>query len=432
MFRRPFRIVAALLLIAALVAVVYVTRWRNAMPAPGAFGGRGSGQPTPVRVVEVRSGSIDVSLSALGTVTARNTVVVHSRVDGQLSRIGFQEGREVASGAVLAEIDARPFQAALDQVQGQLARDEALLASSRNDLIRYQTLLAQDSIAKQQVDDQAALVSQYEGTVQADRGAVANAKLQLSWTRITAPIGGRVGLRQVDVGNAIHAGDANGLVVLTQTQPINVTFAVPAERAPDIQRRWKEGAKLVVDALNRDGRTPLARGTLESADNVVDPTTSTVKLKAVFDNMDGALFPNQFVNARLTLMTLDDQLLIPSSAVQRGTPGTFVYVIKADATATVRPIVLGPSSGDTVAVERGLKAGERVVVDGTDKLREGAKVEAAVEAPTPAARGGHGGHGGHGQWKQRGDGKDGPAGGPASGAPTDGQRRRHSTGDSTP
>ena len=171
MFRRPFRIVAALLLIAALVAVVYVTRWRNAMPAPGAFGGRGSGQPTPVRVVEVRSGSIDVSLSALGTVTARNTVVVHSRVDGQLSRIGFQEGREVASGAVLAEIDARPFQAALDQVQGQLARDEALLASSRNDLIRYQTLLAQDSIAKQQVDDQAALVSQYEGTVQADRGA---------------------------------------------------------------------------------------------------------------------------------------------------------------------------------------------------------------------------------------------------------------------
>ncbi len=430
MFRRPVRIVIVVLLVAALVAIVYVTRWRNQAPAPGGFGGRGSGQPIPVRVVAVRKGTIDIALNALGTVAARNTVVVHSRVDGQLSRIDFQEGREVKAGAVLAEIDPRPFQAALEQVQGQLARDEALLASSRIDLSRYQTLLTQDSIAKQQVDTQAALVSQYEGTVQADRGAVANARLQLSWTKVTAPIAGRVGLRQVDVGNAIHASDANGLVVLTQTVPINVTFAIPAERAPEVQRRWKQGTPLAVDALDRDGRTALARGKLESADNVVDPATSTVKLKAVFDNADGALFPNQFVNARLTLVTLDDQFLIPSSAVQRGTPGTFVYVVNADSTTTVRPIVLGPSSGDTVAVERGLKGDERVVVDGTDKLREGAKVEAAVEAPAPAARG-RGPRGGHGQWKHPTDGKGGPPDAPTEGAPANGHRHRPTSGDST-
>jgi len=433
--RRSYRIFGLILVVVAIAATIYVTRWRDSATPGGAAPGGGargrSGAPIPVRAVAVRNGSIDVTLDALGTVTARNTVVVRARVDGQLSRVAFQEGREVKAGAVLAEIDPRPFQAALDQAQGQLARDEALLASSRSDLSRYQTLLAQDSIAKQQVDDQAALVGQYAGTVQADRGALATARLQLSWTRVTAPISGRVGLRQVDEGNVVHAADTTGIVVLTQTQPINVVFAVPAERAPQIQRRWKDGAVLQVDAFDRDGRTRLARGRLESADNVVDPTTSTVKMKAVFDNADGALFPNQFVNARLTLATQDGQALVPGSAVQRGTPGTFVYVVNADSTVSVRPVTLGTTNGDTVAIAQGLKADEKVVVDGTDKLRDHARVEAAVDAPVNPQHG-HGGHGGHGSrggvggqgpWQGRGDAGHAPA----AGAPPDGDpsARRH-------
>jgi multidrug efflux system membrane fusion protein len=379
------------LVVVALATAIYFARWRNAAPAGGAAGGRGgAGQPVPVRAMAVRVGSIDVVLDALGTVMARNTAVVRARVDGLLQRIEFEEGHDVKVGALLAEIDPRPFAAALEQVRGQLARDEALLQSARNDLDRYQTLLAQDSIAKQQVDDQAALVRQYVGTVQTDRGAVENARLQLEWTHITAPIGGRVGLKQVDLGNMVRAADLNGVVVLTQTQPINVVFAVPADSAPAVLRRWKEGAELPVDAYGRDGKTLLAHGRLESADNIVDPATSTVKLKALYANTDGALFPNQFVNARLTLATLDNQLLVPSAAVQRGTPGTFAYVVNADSTVSVRPIVLGTIQADVVAVTAGLKAGERVVIDGTDKLRDNAKVAAAVDAPAgdaPGARG---------------------------------------------
>jgi membrane fusion protein, multidrug efflux system len=340
--------------------------------------------PVSVRVAAARSGSIDSVLDALGTVTARNTVVVRARVDGQLIRIGFEEGREVKAGAVLAELDPRPYEAALEQARGQLARDEALLAIAKSDLDRYQTLLDQDSIAKQQVEDQAALVHQYAGAVQADLGAVANAKLQRDFTRITAPIAGRVGLRQVDVGNMVHAADVNGVVVLTETRPINVVFAVPADRAPEISRRWQSGQALRVDAFDRDGKTLLSTGRLESADNVVDPATSTVKLKAVFDNQNGALFPNQFVNARITIATLDNQTLISVAAIQRGTPGTFVYVVGDDSTVAIRAVAVGALNNDTVAVTSGLKVGERVVVDGTDKLRDGSKVETAIEAPAGA------------------------------------------------
>jgi membrane fusion protein, multidrug efflux system len=386
-------IIGAAVMIAALASAIYVARWKDAPsgagpgaggPSAGARGRGGSGMPVSVRVAAARSGSIDAVLDELGTVTALNTVVVRARVDGQLVRIDFEEGREVKAGAVLAEIDPRPFDAALEQARGQLARDEALLAIATSDLDRYQTLLDQDSIAKQQVEDQASLVRQNQGAVQADLGAVANARLQREWTRVTAPIAGRVGLRQVDVGNMVHAADVNGVVVLTETRPINVVFAVPAERAPEILRRWQSGQALRVDAFDRDGRTLLSTGRLDSADNVVDLATSTVKLKALFDNTDGALFPNQFVNARITIATLDNQTLIPGSAVQRGTPGTFVYVVGDDSTVAIRPISVGATNGDAVAVSAGLKAGERVVVDGTDKLRDGAKVEAALDAPANA------------------------------------------------
>jgi membrane fusion protein, multidrug efflux system len=391
--RRIAWIAGVAVVVAALASAIYVARWKDASsasgpgtggPSAGARGRGGSGMPVSVRVATVRSGSIDSVLDALGTVTARNTVVVRARVDGQLVRIAFEEGREVRAGAVLAEVDPRPYDAALEQARGQLARDEALLAIAKSDLDRYQTLLDQDSIAKQQVDDQASLVRQYTGAVQADLGTVANARLQKDFTRITAPIAGRVGLRQVDVGNMVHAADTNGVVVLTETRPINVVFAVPADRAPEISRRWQSGQVLRVDAYDRDGKTLLSTGRLDSADNVVDLATSTVKMKAVFDNNDGALFPNQFVNARITIATLDDQTLIPSAAVQRGTPGTFVYVVAEDSTVALRPITIGATNGDAVAVAAGLKAGERVVVDGTDKLRDGSKVEAAVDAPAPA------------------------------------------------
>jgi membrane fusion protein, multidrug efflux system len=385
-------IVGVVVVVAALASAIYVARWKDASsgsgaggPGAGARGRGGSGMPVSVRVDAARSGSIDSVLDALGTVTARNTVVVRARVDGQLIRIGFEEGREVKAGAVLAEIDPRPYDAALQQARGQLARDEALLAIAKSDLDRYQTLLAQDSIAKQQVDDQASLVHQYVGAVQADLGAVANAKLQRDFTRITAPIAGRVGLRQVDVGNMVHAADVNGVVVLTETRPINVVFAVPADRAPEISRRWQNGQVLRVDAFDRDGKTLLSTGRLESADNVVDLATSTVKLKAVFENKDGILFPNQFVNARITIATLDNQTLVPGAAIQRGTPGTFVYIVGDDSTVAIRPVTVGAANGDTVAVAAGLRSGDRVVVDGTDKLRDGSKIEAAVDAPAGAS-----------------------------------------------
>ena len=385
MSRRTRAIVAIVVVILAIATTVYVTRWRT--PPGGAGSGMrgGSGQPVSVRVIAARSGSVDVAVDAIGTVLARNTVIVRARVDGQLIRIGFAEGGEVRAGAVLAEIDPRPFDAALEQVQGQLARDEALLAGARSDFSRYQTLLEQDSIARQQVDDQAALVRQYQGAVQADRGTVANARLQRGFTRITAPIAGRVGLRQVDVGNMVHTTDPNGLVVLTETRPIQVVFAVPADRAREIDRRRAGPSALRVEAYDRDGKTLLATGRLDSTDNLVDAATSTVKMKGLFENTDGALFPNQFVNARLIIATLEGQTLVPAAAVQRGTSGTFVYVVGDDSTVAVRPIDIETTSGDTVAVRRGLKAGERVVVDGTDKLRDGSKVEAADEAPAGAA-----------------------------------------------
>ncbi|MQY51109.1 MdtA/MuxA family multidrug efflux RND transporter periplasmic adaptor subunit [Rhodocyclus gracilis] len=357
---------------------------------PGMKRGPGEGKPAPVQAARATSGDIDVYLNALGTVTARNTSTVKARVDGQLVRIAFREGQLVKAGETLAEIDPRPFQVVLDQANGQLLRDQALLANARLDLERYRGLLAKDSIAKQQVDAQESLVRQYEGTVLMDRAQVDSARLQLGFTRITAPVAGRLGLRQLDTGNMIHGSDTTGLVVITQTQPITVVFAIPAGDISAVLSRLHGDERLRVEAFDRDGKTLLATGNLLTLDNQIDTTTGTVKLKAEFANNDERLFPNQFVNARLRVETRHDAVLVPLSAIQRGTQGTFVYVLSKDRTVSLRPVTLGPVSGETVAIEKGLTAGEEVVTDGADKLREKAKVEVSTPGASANAAAEHG------------------------------------------
>lgn len=358
----------------------------NAGPGMGRRGPGADGRPLPVQAAEARRGDIDVLIDALGTITARNTAVVKARVDGQLIRINFREGQSVKAGDLLAELDPRPYQAQLDQAAGQLARDEALLANARDDLERYRSLQKKDSIASQQVDAQASLVRQYEGTVKADRALVDSARLNLGFTRITAPVPGRLGLRQVDAGNMVKSGDTNGIVVITQTQPIDLVFAVPADRLSAITPRLAAGETLVVEAFDRDGKTLLASGRLLTLDNQIDVSTGTVKLKAEFANADQRLFPNQFVNARLRVETRHDVTLAPSAAIQRGAQGSFMYVIDGEGKVAMRPVTLGPSAGNQVAVESGIAAGDLLVTDGADKLRAGARVE--VTTPGAGAKAG--------------------------------------------
>jgi multidrug efflux system membrane fusion protein len=345
-----------------------------------------------VSVAPTRRGDMDIIVTALGTVTARETVTVRSRVEGELMRVHFREGQQVKAGALLAEIDPRPFQIALEQARGQLARDRALLDNARLDVARYRELLSQDSIAAQQVDAQIALVQQYEGVVQTDIAAVDNASLQLTYARITAPISGRLGLRQVDAGNIVRANDVTGLVVITATAPISVLFSVPSHELPAIRKRLREGASLTVEAFDSAAAQRLAQGRLLSLDNQIDTTTATLRLRAEFDNHDDALFPNQFVNVALHVATRDNVVLVPSAAVQRGQSGAFVYVVDAERRVQRRAVVIGPQAADEVVVESGLEAGESVVVEGVDKLRDGIAVEpltVATGGTAPTAESAH-------------------------------------------
>lgn len=329
----------------------------------------------PVVVATARSGTIDVIINALGTVTALNTVTVKPRVDGQLIRVAFREGQFVNKGDLLAEIDPRPFQTQLDQTNGQLIRDQALLANAKLDLDRYRGLLAKDSIARQQVNTQESLVRQYEGTVKANQALVNNARLQLEFTHVKAPIAGRLGLRLVDNGNMVRTTDTNGLVVITQIQPITVIFSIPSHHLSALLDRLQTGDPLTVEAWDREDRNRIAVGKLLTVDNQIDTTTGTVKLKAEFTNSDNALFPNQFVNVHLRTETLHGVTVIPVSSTQQGIQGTFLYVVDKRNTVILKPVTLGPVSGNLVAVDKGLVPGEQVVIDGADKLRQGARVE---------------------------------------------------------
>ncbi|UCV09937.1 MdtA/MuxA family multidrug efflux RND transporter periplasmic adaptor subunit [Dechloromonas denitrificans] len=360
------------------------------VPGSSRRGDRQGNRPQPVKASAARLGDLDIVVSALGTVTASNTATVKPRVDGQLVRINFREGQLVKAGDLLAEIDPRQYQIQLEQVSGQLTKDEALLAAARVDLERYRNLLSKDSIAKQQVDTQEALVRQYRGVVETDKAQVDNARLQLGFARVTAPAAGRLGLRQVDVGNNVRAADATGLVVITQTQPIHAIFAIPAESVGNVVNRLGSGETLDVEAWDRDGRTLLTTGKLLSVDNQIDVATGTVKLKAEFANRDNSLFPNQFVNIRLKVETRTGSLLLASAAIQRNAQGSFVYVIsKEDQTVAPHPVRLGPSNGELIAIENGLSAGDQVVVDGADRLRPGGKVDVLSldgESPTGNAK----------------------------------------------
>jgi multidrug efflux system membrane fusion protein len=380
-------IVGLVLLLLAGAAYWY---WAgNAEPArpQGGRGRFGQGnQPTPVRVVPVRTDNIAVQIHALGTVTPLNTVTVRSRLDGELVRVLFSEGQRVQQGQLLAEIDPRPYQVALAQAQGQLEENQARLKSAQADLARYEQLAKEGLITGQQVSTQQALVQQYQGALQANQAQVNNAKLQLAYTRVTAPIDGRLGLRQVDPGNLVRSGDTNGLVVITQMRPISVLFTVPEADLPAVLEGMRSGKKLTVEAWDRADKSKLAEGTLRTVDNQIDTATGTIKLRAEFANTAEQLFPNQFVNIRLGVQTIRDATVIPAAAVQRASFGTFVYVVNDNNTVSIRNVALGPAEGDTVSITDGLAANERVVLEGVDDLKEGAKIEIITgNRPGPAA-----------------------------------------------
>jgi multidrug efflux system membrane fusion protein len=362
-----------------LVGIVWFVQHRPQAAGSGPGGARGGQNgPVAVSVATVTPGDIQIRIPALGTVTTLANVTVRTQISGTLQKILFTEGQLVHEGDVIAQIDPRPYEAALQTMQGNLRRDQALLTDARLDLARYAGLVKEDSIAVQQLDTQRALVDQYTGTIESDEGQVKTAQVNLIYARIVSPVTGRVGIRQVDQGNYVTPGDANGIVVINQLQPISVIFYIPEDNVSSLMKKVHEGGVLKVEAYDRANSVKLAEGQLSTVDNEIDPTTGTVKLRAMFDNTDGALFPNQFVNVSLLLELLQNQLIMPNAAVRRGAPNgvvsTFVYLVNADRTVSVRPVTLGVVDGERVAATSGVAGGDVVVTEGGDRLRDGATV----------------------------------------------------------
>src|SRR5437016_755940 len=366
--------------------------------APGAAakgrGGAGAGGfVVPVIVATAQRGDLPVYFNGLGTVTAFNTVTVRSRVDGQLISVAFKEGQFVHEGDLLAQIDPRPFQVQLEQALGQLAKDQAQRRDAEVNLERFKLLFKEGVIAQQQLDTQAALVGQFDGAIASDQAQINNAKLQLTYSHITAPISGRIGLRLVDAGNIVHASDTNGLLVITQLQPISVIFSLPQDQLPDVNAKLRSGVQLVVDAYDRDDTAKIASGKLQTIDNQIDPTTGTYKLKSIFGNADNALFPNQFVNVHLLVDVKHNLTIVPASAIQRGPQGTYVYAVakdaaSRDATAKIYPVTIAQITGNSVGLSAGLNSGDVVVIDGQDKLQDGTKVNPNLAGGATGASGG--------------------------------------------
>ncbi len=383
-------VIALLLLVGGGIYAKFFMKPKAVAAAPEKTGrgGPAGGRSIPVATTAVKTADFRVFLNALGTVSALNTVTVKSRADGELKKINFTEGQLVTAGDVLAEIDSRSYEALLEQAEGQLARDSALLANAKLDLERY--LNAEAAVTQQQLATAKTLVAQYEGTVKADQGVVDGYKLQLSYCHVLAPISGRVGLRLVDQGNLVKSSDASGLVVITQERPITVGFSLPEDSLPALRKSLAGEKPIRVTVFDRSGKNMIARGKVASLDNQIDPSTGTVRLKAIFDNEDDALFPNQFVNVRVLVEVQTGALLIPSSAVQINGPARFVYVVKGE-TVERRPIVVGKTEGEQTSVEKGVADGELVVTDGLDKLQDGSKV--SMREPGAGGPGGPGGAG---------------------------------------
>jgi len=377
-----------MLLLAGMVVGVWYFRGSRtpseaANPSAPAASGRGKGGSggmgmgnfvVPVVVATAQRGDLPVYFNGLGTVTAFNTVTVRSRVDGQIISVAFKEGQYVHEGDLLVQIDPRPFQVQLEQAEGQLAKDQAQRKDAEVNLGRYQLLFKEGVIPQQQLDTQAALVGQFDGSIKSDQSQVDNAKLQLTYCRITAPISGRVGLRLIDPGNIVHATDANGLIVIAQLQPIAVLFSLPQDDLPQVNAKLRAGVQLNVDAFDRDDTQKIASGKLLTIDNQIDPTTGTYKLKSIFNNADNALFPNQFVNVHLLVDTKHDLTIVPAPAIQRGPQGTYVYAVGSDNTVKIRPVTIAQTTGNRIGLSSGVNAGDIVVIDGQDKLQDGSKV----------------------------------------------------------
>jgi multidrug efflux system membrane fusion protein len=371
--RHPYALgsIAFLIVVVGGGALALSGFWRS---TAGAQGGVPAPPRVPVVVAAARTRDVGVYLNGLGAVTPLNTVTVKTRVDGELVAVRFQEGQIVSRGELLAEIDSRPFEAQLTQFEGQRERDQALLDNARVDLKRFQVLVTTDAVPRQQLDTQASLVQQLEGTVKNDQGQIEATKVQLAYCRITSPIAGRVGLRLVDPGNIVHAADTGGLVIITQLQPITVIFTIPEDSIPTVLEQLRRGVRLPVEAYDREQRKKLADGALLTIDNQVDPTTGTVRLKAEFPNTDNRLFPSQFVNARLLIETRRGATVVPAAAIQQSPRGPFVYVVRPDRTVGIRQVGVGVADGDDVSIEQGLKVGEQVVVEGAERLRDGVAI----------------------------------------------------------